>query len=533
MTTTPLPSWRSLFDDGVREPFVSSSLGPFVLRQRWFAGKARTVAGVKLADWSKPEASLDRLRFAIVEVDYADGDSEQYFVPVAHVPAADAAGSELRAPDAGHIAHLRDGRVIDAASDDASCRAILGMMLGRPAIAMQAADLHASTYRAAPARVESLPVSRHGGEQSNSSVTFGTACVMKLLRRLEPGPHPELEMGRFLISHGFTRIPAPLAGLDRRTGDGLSTTLALVQTFVANQGTAWDQATSDVRRCFALAAERPVVEIPRTVGADRPPLVAEVIGFLSAAATLGQRTAELHRALASDADDPAFAPEILRAPDVAATTARMQQEAARALTLLDQQLLSLPKPARARGQLVLGRRSALLTTLEGFGAAPAGLARTRVHGDYHLGQVLWTGTDAVLIDFEGEPARPIDERRAKHSPLKDVAGMLRSFSYAAYATLLREAGEDADQLERLEPWARMWEAWTSYAFLEAYRRTAADSPGVPSNPNAFSLLLDAFVLEKALYELVYELGSRPIWVQIPLIGITRLLGGADLGPTSS
>ena len=233
---------------------------------------------------------------------------------------------------------------------------------------------------------------------------------------------------------------------------------------------------------------------------------------------LGQRTGELHRALAADDEDPAFSPEPFTAEDAAALTASIQLDAARSVTRLAEALESLPQSARDLARTLLDAQAGLAQRIGSISALPTGCLRTRVHGDYHLGQVLAAGHDFVLIDFEGEPARPLAERRAKQSPLKDVAGMLRSFSYAAHATFLAACQERPDRCGQLEARAQAWEASVTEAFLKRYRQTTAETGLVPADDRGFEQLLEAFVLEKALYEVGYELASRPQWIGIPLAG---------------
>jgi maltose alpha-D-glucosyltransferase/alpha-amylase len=333
--------------------------------------------------------------------------------------------------------------------------------------------------------------------------------VLKLLRRLEPGPHPEIEILRFLSGRGFARIPPLIAGLDYQPRDAEVTSLAVLQAFVPNQGTGWERAVGDVRR-FLLH--------------DTPPAPVTDGTFLEAGALLGQRTAELHVALASDAEDPAFAPEPMTAAHAAQLAAALERDAARALALLAGRVESLTPPARQYARAVLDAGARLDTRIRSFATAPAGGSmRTRVHGDYHLGQVLATGDDFVIIDFEGEPNRSLAERRAKQSPLKDVAGMLRSFSYAAHATLPAASESRPDPVDGLETRAQTWVAAVTAAFLSSYRRTVAEARLLPADDQSFASWLDAFLLQKAIYELEYELASRPGWASLPLLGLLQIL----------
>jgi maltose alpha-D-glucosyltransferase/alpha-amylase len=237
---------------------------------------------------------------------------------------------------------------------------------------------------------------------------------------------------------------------------------------------------------------------------------------------LGKRTALLHLALASPTEDPSFTPEAVSASDVQSLLADLRKEAVRVLDLLRDSVAGLPDEFIDLAGLVLGRRSQILDSFRLEGEDGTLGQRIRIHGDYHLGQVLQVKTDYAILDFEGEPARPISERREKLSPMKDVAGMLRSLGYAAYSGLIAHAARRAEDWNSLEPWARLWERSMGAEFLRAYRNTAQDAQFLPSSDEGFRKLLAVFLLHKALYELSYELNNRPTWVRIPLMGILSL-----------
>jgi maltose alpha-D-glucosyltransferase/alpha-amylase len=243
---------------------------------------------------------------------------------------------------------------------------------------------------------------------------------------------------------------------------------------------------------------------------------------LDSAAVLGKRTAQLHMALASLTQDPSFTPEPFAAGDMQRLLADLRDQAARVLDLLKDSVAGLPDEFVDLAALVLSRRSRILSSFLLAAEDRTMGQRIRIHGDYHLGQVLQVKTDYVILDFEGEPARPLAERRAKYSPMKDVAGMVRSLSYAAYSGLISHAARRPEDWNSLEPWARLWERSTGAEFLRAYRHTAQDAPFLPSSEDAFRTLLAVFLLDKALYELSYELNNRPTWVRIPLMGILSL-----------
>ena len=244
--------------------------------------------------------------------------------------------------------------------------------------------------------------------------------------------------------------------------------------------------------------------------------------YLDSAITLGRRTAELHLALASATDDPAFAPEPLTPGDLQVLLADLQQHASSVFDALKERVPYLPDDALDTATAVLSRRRRILDRFEPRRSESFRTCRTRVHGDYHLGQVLKVKTDFVILDFEGEPARPLAARRAKQCPLKDVAGMVRSFSYAAYSSLINYTARRAGEMANLERWAQLWEWCVATEFLRAYRETARGAVFLPENAEDFRKLLDIFLVDKALYEVLYELNARPAWVRIPLMGIMSL-----------
>jgi maltose alpha-D-glucosyltransferase/alpha-amylase len=304
----------------------------------------------------------------------------------------------------------------------------------------------------------------------------------------------------------------------------------MLQGLVANEGDGWKWTVEELDRYFEISAPLPFPGNAAELGnafelsENAPSQVArDHLGiYLDAAITLGRRTAELHLALASPTDDPAFAPEPFTAEDFQAVLEDLHQHASRVLDLLKERVSYLPDEVLEIAATVLSRRRRILDHFGALKSADFRTQRIRIHGDYHLGQVLRTKTDFVILDFEGEPARSLAHRRAKQCPLKDVAGMLRSFSYAAYASLINYTARHPEDLSRLEPWAKLWERSAAAAFLHAYRETAQGAPFLSVDSGDFRKLLDVFLLDKALYEVLYELNARPAWVRIPLMGIMSL-----------
>ena len=380
-------------------------------------------------------------------------------------------------------------------------------------------------------------------EQTNTSVVYGDRFILKLFRRLEPEPNPDLELGRFLTERDFRNI-APLAGaLELRRPNGELTTLGVLHGFLPNEGDAWTYTLDTLGRYYeevlthrAESPTPPAFEGPllAAVEDELPPRAREWIGlYLEEARLLGQRTGELHVALASDPVTPELAPEPVSDFTRQALYQAMLSLANDTFSVLRQRLAGLPTAIREEARNVL--------TLEGEARNRFRLLRDRkiaavhlrCHGDYHLGQVLHTGKDFIIIDFEGESARPLGVRRLKCSPLRDVAGMLRSFHYAAYAALLGQVpGARPEDFSTLEPWARFWYRAVSAAFLKGYLPAVASASLLPQAPAELGILLDAYLLDKAIYEIGYELNNRPEWTQIPLKGLLELFETERSSPST-
>jgi trehalose synthase-fused probable maltokinase len=369
-------------------------------------------------------------------------------------------------------------------------------------------------------------------EQSNSSVAYGDRLILKFYRRLEEGINPDLEVGGFLTEKAhYQHTPQLLGAVEYRGARGIRMTQGILQGFVANQGDAWQYTMKSISNFYnevgKSSAEAPLAEAQKD---DARGLIAP---FLEAVGLLARRTAELHLALASAAAgmEPDFAPE--------AFDEQFQQSFEDALLELTNGIFAqlrhaqdrLPENAKPKAENVLASEAEIIERFHASLSRPIRAVRTRIHGDYHLGQVLYTGADFVIIDFEGEPARPLSQRRLKRSPLQDVAGMLRSFHYAAHAPLLASTGSvkvDDKNREKLNGWAEVWAKWVSDRYLEEYLKTAGGVEFLPPSHEEIMALLQLHVLEKAVYELGYELNNRPEWVAIPLEGISKTLESSNL-----
>jgi maltose alpha-D-glucosyltransferase/alpha-amylase len=373
----------------------------------------------------------------------------------------------------------------------------------------------------------------NNADQSNSGVFYGDRFMLKLFRKLEEGPSSELEVGKVLIErhpdyHGVPRIAGVL---EYRQPDHEPSTLGTLSELVPNQGDAWQLAVDSVDRFFdRVLSDEKRPEAPEVTGKllerARTPIVDRVVDwigpFLDRVRLLGQRTAELHLRLADLPNDPLFAPEPYDIMHQQSLYGSAIAHAARTFDLVRGKLAALSPEVRALAETVLSREGELDQRYSAITKRRIDVARTRIHGDYHLGQVLWTGDDFKIIDFEGEPGRPLSQRRSKRNALRDVAGMIRSLRYAS-AAALRDGRHRPEDAQRLEVWGRAWSGWVSSSFLAGYLERAQGTKIVPRNDAELTLLLEFFLLEKCVYEIAYELNNRPQWVDIPLRGLLELL----------
>ena len=510
------------------EPFVPGSAGPhifapgeirallerevlpgYIARCRWFGGKAREPRGFKVRKAVAVSAAPDAARLVLVEIEYASGAADTYLLPLQTATGTRAEVLAGETPNA-IVARFREGGVLFDAVHDADFRAALFALIATGGVVRSEGGEIAGV--AGGGLAESAPESRVlAVEQSNSSIIYGERVFLKLYRRLEEGVNPDAEILRFLGARNFPHVPPFCGALEfRRTGREPQV-LALATGMVANDGDAWSFTLRELTRqleCVRSGDTRGAKQIEAA--------------YLARAAQLGQRTGALHLALAAEGDDADFAPEPLTAKDFAELAETVGVTADQVLTGLAGRRDALDPATRDLASELLAAVPALRARLAALATQPVAAAKTRTHGDYHLGQVLNTGADFVIIDFEGEPAKPLAERRRKRSPLRDVAGMLRSFHYAAHSAL----GSFPEPRAALEPHAERWHERARAAFLSAWIETAAGASLVPVTRAEFARLLDAFLLEKALYEVGYELNNRPAWLGIPLRGAVQILRGS-------
>jgi len=507
--------WRIGMAEKTRVQFETDTLPRYIETQRWYAAKGTPIERARITEqvlWQEGKVSW---LMALVELDGAEPRAT-YFLPLG-LAWEDREDDRVRNLSTSAVAKIRQqanvGVMGDAFADEVFCRAVVAAMAAGREIATGAGKLQfrrtAAFAEVAGPDFESLPVERPRASSSNTIVNLRERLMLKGYRRLRIGMNPELEMGLYLTEVAHFANCAPLAGVLEYVGnDGQTSLLAMLQGFVANQGDGWTYSLDYVRRHLEQYRTTPAGDL-------LPPNAHEA--YLTLIRVLAQRTAELHRALARPNSDAAFSPQPLNKADIDAYRQRALDEARGALDLLASNLDAVPAADRARASAVLAQREPIMRRIEaGAAEVPRG-KKIRIHGDYHLGQVLVTRNDFVIIDFEGEPGHSLEERRAKHSPLRDVAGMMRSFSYVQQSALRSVAHNEAEAA-RLSPLARGWEIEARNAFLSAYDAAARETALYESLQPGRGLL-GLFELEKALYELRYEIGNRPTWVGIPLQGI--------------
>jgi maltokinase len=457
--------------DEIRECLDDESLRDWVAGQRWYASKSRTVAGIEIVEG----ISLgEHLYLALVQTRFATGTHELYQLPLTLRRGEDDHDAKHR------IARIPSWTVYDALAEPHELVELVARMVQGSEIDAGEGNFTFQRVEGMPAVARDATVRAVGVEQSNSSLVIDEQLVLKVFRKLEPGTNPELEMLRFLTAHDFPNI-ASLYGWYEYDGQALAATLGVAQRFLRDAHDGWELALEEIVR--------------------------EPESFLRRLGSLGEVTAQMHSVLACDNSDPAFAPEEPSQEALSLLTATVDEDIERIFTRLpdDDERLA---PITGRGQDVRERLAA--RSQIGVGGRVI-----RTHGDYHLGQTLYAPEGWVVLDFEGEPARPLPERRQKRSPLRDVAGMLRSFAYVTSAVeILRGVAAPGD-----------FETRAREVFLERYF-AEIESSLLPAGEAAIANLLSIFELEKAIYELGYELDNRPDWVPIPVAGIRRLLEAA-------
>ncbi|MHB1567424.1 MAG: maltose alpha-D-glucosyltransferase [Acidiferrobacter sp.] len=513
--------WRIAMADKVRTQFEDEALPRFLEKQRWYSGKSRRLHHVALVDYAEWDLGRDEWFLTIMRIGDAVEDEVSYFLPLALVWEDDTDARTRALPTA--IARVRRqanlGLLGDALADPEFCQAMVVAAGVDRTLNAQAGTV---CWRAASddargliTAAAGLAVHQPNPLSSNTTVGIGDKLFLKCYRRLQPGINPEREIGQYLtdVAH-FAHVVPILATMEYIGADGGETTLAILQKYVENQGDGWTYTVNYLEKFLDLAPT-----MASATGDAVHGTYAELMRML------GCRTGELHTSLALRTGNDAFDPEVIAPDDVSQWLQRMQADINETLTLLAGVVSQLPAPARDLAGTLLSQRTRVGDLLvERMPKDIAGL-KTRYHGDYHLGQVLLAQNDFVIIDFEGEPARSFSERRQKHTPLRDVAGMLRSFNYAAYTALTHVVLEPPLAYGDQGSLMREWEAIASSAFLSAYAQATAEA-GLWASWDQAQSWLQLLTLEKALYELRYEINNRPTWIHVPLRGLLEWINAA-------
>jgi maltose alpha-D-glucosyltransferase/alpha-amylase len=501
--------------------FERDVLPAYLPKQRWYSGKDSKPIAASLVDTARLDAPGVRGYLTMVE---ANG---RYFLPLAIADDmnTDRAASLARATMARTRTGAHSGYLVDAFALDEFALALCEFVRdGRKLESLRGGSYAGTaTEKLTTQSIGERPsIRRMDVEQSNTSVVIGEKVMLKGYRRLYSGPQPELEIARFLDSVGYRNTPEYYGSAEYLDSAGASTALCILQEFVESQGDGWSATLAYLERYFDhrrnLTASQDAAEH------DYHQI------FMQRARTMGVRTAELHRAFATPTADPAFEPEPITESDLRAWSENARGSADRALEALEREMERVPAELRDFARSLIAKREEIDQRLTLPGVTEVGNAlKTRYHGDFHLGQVLVVADDFKIVDFEGEPARPLEERRLKSSPLRDVAGMLRSINYASVAGLRGAAHDRGEDTSALAPFAVEWERRSVDAFLSGYREAIAGCPSYPADPEKAQRLLEFFILEKAFYEMSYELANRPAWVRIPLEGIRSILFGDPIG----
>lgn len=528
-------SWPKLLDAPERAA-LEKVLPDYVRERRWFGGKARKIRRIRLSGHLPLTESGLELTF--IEIRYVHGPPETYILPLGWSD-GEAAAETAKTVPGGAVARLelsgRSGILYDAVHDPAFRTAFLKLFFGRRRIPAGSEALvieqNRPLLKAAPAK-DGLALESHviKAEQTNTSIIYGSAYFAKLYRRLEEGLNPDMEIGRRLTEGAaFSALPPYMGAVTLHRGGKFYGVIGLLQGYVASQGDSWTYALEQVARYYGKVLSRlkdlgapPQPPDPFKVDPGNiPQRFTELIGgpCLEMMSLLGRRTAEMHLALQSAGNDPDFAPEPFTRLYQRSVCRSMLGLTVRTMRALSRRLSELPENVRAGAAAALEMQPRLIKTMRAITGKNIPAGKIRIHGDYHLGQVLFTGKDFVVLDFEGEPARPLGERRLKGSALRDIAGMMRSFHYAALAPFFLQKNFTPENRKILEPWADLWHAHVAGVFLRSYLRTAGQAGFLPRDEGKTAALLRIFLLEKAVYELGYELNNRPDWVSIPLKGL--------------
>ena len=533
--------WPAVFSGKSREQLETVILPQYYRASRWFGGKARNIMRISITD-TIPVEGLDMAKLLVTEVRYSSGENELYQLPVCFLPLA-AINPSDDSFSKRVIARLSvggaEGYLSDATFDNRFLTRLYHLVTGKKGWQGKVGAISGVKAKRMDAILEGTAgrepePALMGVEQTNTSIRFHKDLCFKLYRRIETGLSPEVEMCSALSDRtAFENLPHYLGSLNYEQGRAGRYSLGILQHYVQNEGDAWRLSLDQVKRYFddVLAKINTGIALPPLPSLSGEPvripeIMREMIGgaYLSMIEKLAERTAEMHLSLASLKDDAAFAPEAFTTLYQRSVYQAMCEQVKRAMLLIRDISAKLPAADQELASLLVQKQQEIITVFDPIRLEKIDTLKIRIHGDFHLGQVLFTGKDFVIIDFEGEPSRPVSERKIKRSVFRDISGMLRSFDYAAFNVLQENHSviRPEDRLV-LEPWADRWSFYVGQHFIDTYFAKTRGSEIVPQEPRHREHLMRAYLMNKAVYELNYELNNRPEWVGIPLRGILKLI----------
>jgi maltose alpha-D-glucosyltransferase/alpha-amylase len=536
------PALSEIFQDARHLEELANSLAAFLENQRWFAAKTDGIQSVEILDSVEIPGEATAFELVLATVVTNGGSSDCYALPITSALQNDAQSADAiiagLSSDDGSTASPTS--LVECSSNPEFWRAITASLAARTLTTRDGRELKLS--RTANSRLGSGEVfgnsefTIHDGEQSNSAVAIGDDFFLKLFRRPRVGHNPDAEVGIFLTDRTDFRNSPRVDGTIDIVGPDGNRCIVLISEQVSAETDAWSYTLDNLKDYWTRLAELndrpespPQLDLMESGSveiflSEVEQLSGTLIGtFREEAANLGRRTAELHAALSSCDDDPAFTPEAFSQDSLKELVDQLRAEVQSTCGLIEQadpienSVANLPQKISLRANTFLDRMST-------FDAAKANVVSIRCHGDYHLGQVLRTVSDFVILDFEGEPDRPFNERRQKRCAMKDVAGMIRSFHYASCTTAVGMLPPPDANITNAEKWQTFWYDNARVGFLAGYKLESEGKPFLPTDDSSFQQLLDLFLIEKVLYELRYEINNRPDWVKIPLAGLNAVLG---------
>lgn len=537
-------SWEDLIN-GNSVRMLENALPGFLKDKRWFGGKSRKLRRAVIQENIPVAVNGRRSYLLFIQVEYVDGGPEVYSLPIGFAEGEKA--TEIKSQYADSIiASIKtgggEGFLYDAIADKDFCSELFQTTIRRRQLKGGQGDVSIRSSGSLKHLSKSLPVPltvvNMKMDQSNSSIFFGDKFILKLYRRLHPGVNPDVEIGLHLTKdEHFQNAPPIRASLEYRQATSESVTLGVLQDFVPNQGTAWVFTLDHIEKFIEYrlaegAAFQDLIALPmnplcQSSTEEIPAIINERFGpFLESFKLMGKRTGEMHLALADAQEDPQFIEETFTPHYQRSLYQSMRNLTNEVFLSLKKRAKELPVDMKPMIDQTMGSESKILSFFQNLLKIKITATRIRVHGDYHLGQLLYTGKDFIVIDFEGEPARPLGERRLKRSPLRDVAGMIRSFHYAAYSALANQVSRGIVSAEKrpvAEKAIQVWTHWVGVTFLKSYLSTIRDAAFIPKTTEERQTLLNIYLLEKAIYELGYELNNRPDLVKVPLEGINQFM----------